>query len=143
MLNSIKRTVELYQRKPNYSDKNKSIINNTNKVINGIEQIKSLINDDNFRIPGKCYAKPNNNINLDWMIDEDGYKEAAEEADADHIKGKNDNELKLIEDFISKINNGTINNKNKARNEFKTLQQKVTNDILRQDLIKCLESYLF
>ena len=143
MLNSIKRTVELYQRKPNYSDKNKSIINNTNKVINGMEQIKSLINDDNFRIPGKCYAKPNNNINLDWMIDEDGYKEAAEEADADHIKGKNDNELKLIEDFISKINNGTINNKNKARNEFKTLQQKVTNDILRQDLIKCLESYLF
>ena len=143
MLNSIKRTVELYQRKPNYSDKNKSIINNTNKVINSMEQIKSLINDDNFRIPGKCYAKPNNNINLDWMIDEDGYKEAAEEADADHIKGKNDNELKLIEDFISKINNGTINNKNKARNEFKTLQQKVTNDILRQDLIKCLESYLF
>ena len=37
MLNSIKRAVELYQRKPNYSSKNKSIINNTNKVINGIE----------------------------------------------------------------------------------------------------------
>ena len=65
MLNSFKRAVELYQRKPNYSDKNKSIINNTNKVINGIEQIKSLINDYNFRIPGKYYAKPNNNINLD------------------------------------------------------------------------------
>ena len=61
-----------------------------------MEQIKSLIDDDNFRIPRKYYAKPNNNINLDWMIDEDGYKETAEEADADHMKGKNDTELKLI-----------------------------------------------
>ena len=51
-------------------------------------------------------------------------------------KEKNDNKLKLIKDFITKINNGTINNKNKARNEFRKLKQKVTNDILRQDLIK-------
>ena len=29
------------------------------------------------------------------------------------MKGKNDNELKLIKDFITRINNGTINNKNK------------------------------
>ena len=59
------------------------------------------------------------------------------------MKGKNDNELKLIKDFITKINNGTINNKNKAENEFRKLKQKVTNDILRQDLIKDLERYLF
>ena len=101
ILNSIKREVELYQKKPNYSDKNKSIINNTNKVINGIEQIKSLINDDNFRIPGKYYAKPIANINLDWMIDKNGYKQTAEEAGADYIKAKNDNELELIKDFIT------------------------------------------
>ena len=143
MLNSIKRAVELYQRKPNYSDKNKSIINNTNKVINVMEQIKSLINDDNFRIPGKYYAKPNNNINLDWMTDKNGYKQTAEEAGSGYIKGKNDNELKLIKDFITKINNGLINNKNKAGNAFRKLKQKVTNAILRQDLIKNLERYLF
>ena len=59
------------------------------------------------------------------------------------MKGKNDNELKSIKDFITKINNGTINNKNKARNEFGKLKQKVTNNILRQDLIKYLEKYLF
>ena len=53
ILNTIKRAAELYKKKPIYSDKNKSIINNTNKVINGIEQTKSLINNDNFRIPGK------------------------------------------------------------------------------------------
>ena len=35
------------------------------------------------------------------------------------------------------------NNKNKARNEFRKLKQKVTNDILRQDLMKYLEKYLF
>ena len=67
----------------------------------------------------------------------------AEEAGSDYMKGKNDNELKLIKYFITKINNGTINNKNKARNEFRKLKQKVTNDILRQDLIKDLEIYLF
>ena len=59
------------------------------------------------------------------------------------MKGKNNNELTLVKDFITKINNGTINNKNKAGNEFRKLKQKVTNDILRQDLIKYLERYLF
>ena len=59
------------------------------------------------------------------------------------MKGYNDNELKLIKDFISKINNGVINNKNKAGNEFRKLKQKVTNDRLRQDLTKDLERYLF
>ena len=66
----------------------------------------------------------------------------AEEAGSDHIKGNNDNELKLIKDFINKINNGVIN-KNKAANEFRKLKQKVTSDRLRQDLIKYLEKYLF
>ena len=77
------------------------------------------------------------------MIDEDGYKGTAEESDADYIKGKNDTELELIKDFITKINNGVINNKNKARNGFRKLKQIVTNNILRQDLIKYLGRYLF
>ena len=37
------------------------------------------------------------------------------------MKNKNDNELKLIKDFITKIDNGTINNKNKAGNELRYL----------------------
>ena len=61
ILNNIKRAVELYQRKPNYSDKNKSIINNSNKIIKGIELIRLLIDNDNFRIPGNYYAKPLDN----------------------------------------------------------------------------------
>ena len=77
------------------------------------------------------------------MIDKDGYKETAEEAGADYRKGNDDNELKLIKDFITKINNGVINNKNKARNKFRELKQKVSNDRVRQDLIKYLERYLF
>ena len=77
------------------------------------------------------------------MNDKDGYEETAEEAGADYMKGKNDNELELIKDFITKINNGSINNKNKAGNEFRKLKQKVTNDRLRQDLIKDLERYMF
>ena len=52
------------------------------------------------------------------------------------------NELKLIKDFTTKINNGTID-KNNARNEFRKLKQKVTNDRLKQDLIKDLEIYIF
>ena len=107
-----------------------------------MELIISLIDNDEFRIPGEYCAKPLNNTNLSWMKDEEGYKETAEEAGSDYMKGKNDDELKLIKDFITKINNGTIN-KNKAGNEFRKLKQKVTNDILRQDLIKYLEKYLF
>ena len=62
---------------------------------------------------------------------------------ADYIKGKNDNELESIKDFITKINNGVINDKNKAGNEFRKLKQKVTNNRLKQDLIRDLERYLF
>ena len=102
-----------------------------------------MIDNDEFKIPKKYYAGPNNNINLDWMNDKIGYEETAEEADSVYMKGKNDNELKLIKDFITKINNGSINNKNKAGNEFRKLKQKVTNDRLRQDLIKDLERYIF
>ena len=93
-----------------------------------------MIDNNEFKIPKKYYAGPNNNINLDWMNDKIGYEETAEIADLVYIKGNNDNELKLIKDFITKINNGSINNKNKAGNEFRKLKQKVTNDRLRQDL---------
>ena len=102
-----------------------------------------MTDNDEFKIPEKYYAGPNNNINLDWMNDKIRYEETAEEVDAKYMKGNNDNELKLIKDFITKINNGTINNKNKAGNEFRKLKQKVTNDRLRQDLIKNLERYIF
>ena len=121
----------------------KSIINTSNKIISAIKIFKSMIDNDEFRIPGEYYAKPNNNIDLSWINYPDGYGEIAEEASVYHTKGKNNDELNLIKDFITKINNGTINNKNKARNEFRKLKQKVTNDILRRDLIKYLEKYLF
>ena len=139
---SIKNGIRIYQKRPR-TDKNKSIIDNSNKIISAIKLFKSMKDNDEFKIPGEYYAKANNNINLDWMIDKDGYKEAAEEAGAKYMKGNNDNELKLIKDFISKINNGVINNKNKARNKFRELKQKVTNDRLRQDLTKYLKIYLF
>ena len=140
---SIINGIKIYIKKRPHTDKNKRIINNSNKIINAIELFKSMIDNNKFVIPGEYNAKPNNNIDLDWMIDKDGCEEIAEEADAYYMKGKNDNELKLIKDFITKINNGAINNKNKVRNEFRKLKQKVTNDILRQDLIKYLEKYLF
>ena len=102
-----------------------------------------MIDNDEFKIPKKYYAGPNNNINLDWMNDKIGYEETAEEADSVYMKKNNDNELKLIKDFITKINNGFINNKNKAGNEFRKIKQNVTNNSLRQDLIKDLERYIF
>ena len=139
---SIKNGIIIYKKRP-CTDKNKMIINDSNKIISVIKIFKSMINNDEFRIPGEYYAKLNNNIDLSWINDTNGYKEIAREADSSYVKNKNDNELKLIKDFITKINNSTINNKNKAGNEFRKLKQKVTNDILRQDLIKYLERYLF
>ena len=136
----IEKSIKIHQKRP-HTDKNKRIINNSNKIINAMELFKSMIDNNEFVIPGEYNAKPKYNIDLDWMINKDGYEEIAEEADAYYMKGKNDNELKSIKDFITKIDNGTINNKNKAGNGFRKLKQKVTNDILRQDL-KYLEKYL-
>ena len=47
------------------------------------------------------------------MNDKVRYEETAEETYTDYMKGNNYNELKLIKDFITKINNGAINNKKK------------------------------
>ena len=58
------------------------------------------------------------------------------------MKGNNDKELKIIKDFITKINNGKINKSN-AANNFKKLKQKVNNDKLKHDLVKHLEKSLF
>ena len=102
-----------------------------------------MIDNDEFKVPGEYYARPNKNVDLDWMNDKIGYEETAEEADTEYMKRNNNNELKLIKDFITKINNNTINNINKAGNEFRKLKQKVTNDRLRQDLLKDLERYIF
>ena len=77
------------------------------------------------------------------MNDKNRYEDTAEEVGRYYMKRKNDNELKLSKDFITKINNGTINNKNKAGNEFRKLKQKVTNYNLRHDLIKDLQRDLF
>ena len=65
---SIKNGIKIYQKRPR-TDKNKSIIYNSNKVIKGIEYFKSMIDHDEFKINGEYYAKPNNNINLDWIND--------------------------------------------------------------------------
>ena len=46
------------------------------------------------------------------------------------MKGNNDKELKIIKDFITKINNGIS-------------KQKVNNDKLKHDLVKYLEKSLF
>ena len=123
---NIEDGIEIYQNKPR-TDKNKKIINNSNKIIKAIELFKSLINNDEIIIPEEYTVKPNNNVDLDWMHDKDGYEETAEGVDTKYMKEENNNELKLIKDFITKINNGTINNKNKAGNEFRKLKQKVTN----------------
>ena len=104
-----------------YPDKNKSIINNSNKVIKGINLIILLIDHDNLRIPGKYYAKPLDNTNLSWIKNKDEYEPVADDADKDYVKGNNDKELKIIKGFITKISNVKINESN-AASEFKKLK---------------------
>ena len=139
---SIEDGVKIYQNRAR-TDKNKRIINNSNKIIKAIELFKLMIENNEFIIPEECMFKPNNNVDLDWMVNENGFEEISEKAGKYYMKGKNNNELKLIKDFITKINNGTIDNKSKAENEFRKLKQKVTNYNLRHDLIKDLERDLF
>ena len=60
---SIKNGMKMYQIKPR-TDKNKRIINNSNKIIKAIELFKSIINNE-FIIPQEYVFKPNNNVDLD------------------------------------------------------------------------------
>ena len=62
----------MYQERPR-TDKNKRIINNSNKAIKGINLFKSMIDNDEFKILEEYYARPNNNVDLDWMNDKIGY----------------------------------------------------------------------
>ena len=114
---SIKNGIRIYQKRSR-TDKNKSIVNNSNKIIKAIELFKSMMDNDEFSIPGEYYAKQNNNIDLSRINDPNGYEEIATGADSNYIRNKNDNESKLIKDLITKINNGNINNKNKAGNDL-------------------------
>ena len=123
-------------------DENKNIINNSNKVIKGIDLIILLIDNNSLRIPGQYYVKLLDNTNLSWIKNKDEYKHVADDAGSDYVKGNNDKELKIIKDFITKINNGKINESN-AASEFKKLKQKVNNDKLKHDLVKYLEKSLF
>ena len=47
-----------------------------------------MIDNNEFKISGEYNAKPNNNIDLDWIIAKDGYEQIAEKAGAYHTKGK-------------------------------------------------------
>ena len=94
-----------------------------------------LIDNDNLRIPGKYYAKPLDNTNLSWIKNKDEYEHVADDAGSDYVKGNNDKELKIIKDFITKINNGKINESN-ATSNFKKLKQKVNHEKLKHDLVK-------
>ena len=84
---SIKNGIRIYQKRPR-TDKDKSIIENSNKIISAIKLFKSMINNDQFKIPGEYYAKRNNNIDLSWINDPHGYNEIAREADSNWIKNK-------------------------------------------------------
>ena len=58
IINNIKRAIVLYQKdRSEYSDINKSVINNSNKTIKGMELIISIIDNDKSRIPGEYYGK--------------------------------------------------------------------------------------
>ena len=78
---SIKDGIKIYKKRPR-TDKNKSIINNSNKVIKDTELFKSMIDNDEFKIPREYYANSSSNIDLSWINDIEGYKEIAREADS-------------------------------------------------------------
>ena len=70
-INNIEKSIEdgikIYKKRRR-TDKNKRLINNSNKIIFAIELFKLMIDNDEFKIPGKYYAGPNNNVDLNWMM---------------------------------------------------------------------------
>ena len=93
-INNIEKSIEdgikIYQER-HRTNKNKRIINNSNKIIKAIELFKSMIENNEFIIPEEYIFKPNNNVDLDWMNDKDGFEEISEEAGKYYMKGENDN----------------------------------------------------
>ena len=73
--------VSKYIKKVLLQIEKKRIIDNSNKVIRGINLFVSMIDNDEFKIPKKYYARSNNDVNLNWMNDKIRYEETAEEAD--------------------------------------------------------------
>ena len=82
---SINDGIKIYQKSP-LTDRKKRIIDNSNKIIRGINLSISMIDNDEFKIPKKYYTRPNDNVNLDWINDKIGYEETAEEADSVYMK---------------------------------------------------------
>ena len=74
---SINDGIDIYQKSP-LRDRKKRIIDNSNKIIRGINLFISMIDNDEFKIPKKDYAG-SNNVNLDWMNDKIGYEETTKE----------------------------------------------------------------
>ena len=77
-----------YIKKKSCTGKNKRIINNSNKVIKAIDLFKIMIENNEFIIPEEYIFKPNNNVDLDWMNNKDGFEEISEEARKYYMKGK-------------------------------------------------------
>ena len=71
---SFKDGIKIYQEYP-LTDRKKRIIDSSNKVIKHINLFKSMIDNDEFKIPKKYYAGPNNNVDLDSMNDKIRYEE--------------------------------------------------------------------
>ena len=82
---SIKNGIKIYQIKPG-TDINKRIINNSNKIIKTIELFKSMIINNEFIIPEEYIFKPSNNVDLDWIINKNGFEETAAEAQKYYMK---------------------------------------------------------
>ena len=72
---SIKNGIKMYQINPR-TDKNKRIINNSNKTIKTTALFKSMIINNEFIIPEEYIFKSNNNVDLDWMINKNGFEYA-------------------------------------------------------------------
>ena len=82
---SIKNGIKMYQIKPR-TDINKRIINNSNKIIKAIELFKSMIINNEFIIPEEYIFKPSNNVDLDWIINKNGFEETSAEAKKYYMK---------------------------------------------------------
>ena len=86
MIKKVSKMVSKHIKEVLLQIEKKRIIDNSNKIIRGINLFISVIDNDEFKIPKKYYAGPNNNVNLDWMNDKIGYEETAEEADSVYMK---------------------------------------------------------
>ena len=121
--------IKLYYEDKSWRDavaKNKII--NSQKVSADLQRIIDAIKSNKFHRPGDFIKNPLS-TNLSWMQDQDYYQEINNEIQNSFNTDGEYDAFPLLKEFLSNINDGTINNRKTAREYINDLKDESSSSI--------------